>query len=83
MTSTLCNSATASHRKARRFGELHHRIARSLIGRAVSLHVDAKTITHGIVTGVLNESGAPQIVVQGMLYNLEQILTSTPDPLDS
>ena len=83
MIPTPCSSATASHRKARRFGELHHRIAQSLIGRAVSLHIDAQTITHGIVTGVLNDTGAPQIVVQGMLYNLEQILTSTPGSLDS
>jgi len=79
----LYNTGTASNRKARRFGDLHNRIAQSLIGRAVSLNVDAKTITHGIVTNVLNEAGVPQIVVQGMLYNLDQILTSTPDSFDS
>lgn len=78
MIATAQRIATASHHKVRRFGSLHNRIAQSLIGRVVSLHVDAKTITHGVVTNVLNDTGIAQIVVQGNLFDLEQILTATP-----
>lgn len=78
MISVIPKIATASNRKARGFGTLRNRIAQSLVGRVVSLNVDAKTVTHGIVTNVLNDTGIPQIVVQGNLFDLDQILTATP-----
>jgi hypothetical protein len=59
-------------------GELHRRIAQSLEGRAVCLQVDARTIARGIVTRVMTETDIPKIVVEGMQYDLEQILTATP-----
>lgn len=70
--------ATASNRKAYRLSNLRDRIARSLVGRVVSLNVDAKTITHGVVTNVLNDTGVPRIVVQGGLFDLDQILIAGP-----
>jgi flagellar basal-body rod modification protein FlgD len=53
--------------------------ANSLIGREVSLLVDANTTTQGVVTGVVTNSGAPQLVVNGAAYDLSQVLAiSTP-----
>ena len=57
---------------------VRQRMAKALVGQAVSLVVDARTITHGIVTDVLAEPDVPQIVVGGMRYNFNQILTNVP-----
>lgn len=70
--------ATASARKARGFGAIRNRMAQSLVGRVVSLNVGTETITHGVVTNVLNDTGVPRIVVEGSLFDLDQILTATP-----
>lgn len=56
-------------------------IARSLIGQTVDLLVDAHTIVHGVVTGVMTEAGAPKLVVGGTGYDLNQILTAMPATL--
>ena len=53
-------------------------LARALIGQAVDLLVDAHTIVHGIVSGVMTEAGIPKLVVDGTRYDLNQILTATP-----
>jgi hypothetical protein len=53
-------------------------IAWSLVGRTVDLVVSAGTIAHGVVTGVLTESGRPKVVVDRSEYDLSQILTVTP-----
>lgn len=58
-------------------------LAKAMIGRTVDLLVDAQTIVHGIVTGVLNDSGTPKLVVGGHGYDLSQILTATPASFDS
>jgi hypothetical protein len=52
-----------------------------MVGQAVSLVVDAKTIAHGVVTDVMAEAGIPEIVVDGMRYNFNQILTHVPAAL--
>ena len=50
-----------------------------MIGQAVKLLVDARTITGGIVTGVAaGNAGTPKLVVDGARYDLSQILTVTP-----
>ena len=36
---------------------IRHRIASTLIGQTVSLLSSAKTITHGVVTGILTDAG--------------------------
>ncbi len=56
-------------------------LARALVGHTVDLLVDAHTIVHGVVTGVLTEAGAPKLVVDGASYDLNQILTATPATL--
>jgi len=54
------------------------RLAKALVGQAVSLLVAPETITHGVVTDVLTEAGAPKIVVHGLQYPFSQVLTSVP-----
>ena len=61
--------------------DVRQRMARALVGQAVSLVVDAKTIAHGIVTDVLAETDIPKVVVDGMRYNFNQILTNVPAAL--
>jgi hypothetical protein len=60
---------------------LHNHIAQATIGRTVDLLAGAKTIVHGVVTGVLTESGTPKIVVGGARYDVKQILTIAPTRL--
>jgi flagellar basal-body rod modification protein FlgD len=54
--------------------------ASSLIGTQVTLQVDNKTLSSGVVTGLTMKNGTPQILVDGSLYNLNQILTVSPPP---
>ena len=56
--------------------------ANSLLGRQVTLQVDAETLTQGTVTAVLMDTGTPQIVVDGNAYNLDQVLMITSPPVD-
>ena len=74
---------SALSRGPARFGAVRKNIARAMIGRTVDLLVDAQTIAHGVVTGVLTEAGMPKLVVGGMSYDLNQILTATPASFDS
>ncbi len=60
---------------------VRQRMAKALIGQAVSLMKDSKTIRHGIVTDVLAEAEVPQIIVDGARYNFNQILTNIPAAL--
>ena len=55
--------------------------ADSLLGRQVALQVDSTTTTQGTVSGIDVSSGTPMIVVNGVSYNLGQVLSiSTPAP---
>ena len=56
-------------------------LARALIGQTVDLLVDAHTIVHGVVTGVMTEGGTPKLVVQGNGYDLNQMVTAMPATL--
>ena len=73
------NSKTGTRDKCR---VVRKHIARALVGQTVDLLVDAQTIVHGIVTGVMTEAGTPKLVVDGMRYDLNQILTAMPASLD-
>ena len=53
-------------------------VANSMVGRTVSLMVDARRVTKGIVSGVLFESDVPKIVVNGASYDTRQVLSSWP-----
>ena len=57
--------------------------ANSLIGRQVSLQVDSNTVTQGVVSGVDASSGNPRIVVNGVAYDLSQVLSIALPPANS
>lgn len=70
-----------SNRSTSLLVSVRQRMAKALIGQAVSLMKDSKTISHGIVTDVLAEADIPQIIVDGARYNFNQILTNIPAAL--
>ena len=51
--------------------------ANSLLGRQVTLQVDSNTIAQGVVSAVDVSSGTAQIVVNGSLFDLGQVLAIT------
>ncbi|NOS69291.1 MAG: hypothetical protein HOP33_05100 [Verrucomicrobia bacterium] len=53
-------------------------MAQAMIGRSVELKSGSKRITHGIVSGVLEEAGKPRIVVGRHTYDMSQVLAVTP-----
>lgn len=57
-------------------------MAMAMIGQTVDLMADAHRITHGIVAGVITEAGIPKLVVGRRIYDLSQMLTATPTPLN-
>jgi flagellar basal-body rod modification protein FlgD len=56
--------------------------ANSLIGSTVSIQVNPQTTTSGVVqsihAGASSSDGTPQIIVNGVPYDLSQILSITP-----
>src|ERR1017187_2398700 len=54
--------------------------ANSLVGSTVTVQVDSKTSTSGVVTGVVLHNGTPQITVNGISYNLNQVTAVAPPP---
>lgn len=71
-------SRAAANPNQRRSSDVPGRLAWSLLGQTVSLLVDDRTTTRGVVTNVLTETGTPEIVVHGTRYHLNRILTVTP-----
>jgi hypothetical protein len=57
-------------------------LASALIGQTVSLLNASHTVSHGVVSGVLNETGRPKIIVGRMQYDLNQVLSVTPPPFN-
>jgi flagellar basal-body rod modification protein FlgD len=56
--------------------------ANVLLGQTVELQVDKNTTTTGIVSAVQMDAGTPKLVVDGQAYDLSQLLTITPTPLN-
>jgi flagellar basal-body rod modification protein FlgD len=52
--------------------------ANSLIGSTVTIQVDSKNTTSGVVQGVTMDNGTPQIVVNNSAYGVSQVVTVTP-----
>lgn len=52
--------------------------ANSLVGNTVTLQVDANDTTSGVVQGVVIQNGAPEIMVNGSLYHLNQVSEVQP-----
>lgn len=63
-------------------GSLSMLQANSLVGSTVTLQIDSKTTTSGVVSGVMlgsaSSDGTPQIVVNGTAYDLSQVLSVSP-----
>jgi len=57
---------------------IRHHMAEALIGRKVGVLSRRNRVTHGIVTGVINEDGVDKLVIGGMEYDLRQLLTVLP-----
>jgi len=57
-------------------GGIRKKLARAMIGSTVDLLADS-TIAHGVVAGVSMAAGKPKIVVNGRLYDMDQVITST------
>jgi hypothetical protein len=53
-------------------------LALALVGQTVSLLGRANTIFHGVVAGVVTETGRPKLVVNRHEYDLNQVLSVTP-----
>ena len=56
-------------------------MASAMIGRAVTIQVGARTV-EGVVTNVVIEAGLPKVIVDGVEYDLGQILTVAPQGLE-
>ena len=54
--------------------------ANALIGSSVTVQVDSKNETSGVVTGVTVVNGQPQIMVGGQHYQLSQVTMVQPPP---
>jgi flagellar basal-body rod modification protein FlgD len=54
--------------------------ANGLVGNTVTVQIDSQTSDAGVVQGVVLNSGTPQILVNGALYNLNQVTSITPTP---
>lgn len=53
-------------------------LAFALIGQTVSLRGRANRVFHGVVAGVVTETGRPKLVVDRVEYDLNQVLSVTP-----
>jgi flagellar hook assembly protein FlgD len=51
--------------------------AAAMLGKQVTLQVDANTATQGVVTGIDVTTGTPKIVVNNQAYDLGQVLSVT------
>jgi len=52
--------------------------ANSLVGSNVTVQIDSKTSTSGVVTGVVLNNGTPQITISGQNYGLNQVTAVQP-----
>ena len=68
----------ASRAGNRRLKAARLEVANSMVGRSVSVRVDAQRVTRGIVVGVMLESDVPKIVVNGASYDPRQVLSVWP-----
>ena len=54
--------------------------ANDMLGKTVSLQVDANTTASGVVSSMQLVGGVPKIVVNNTPYDLSQVLTIAPTP---
>jgi hypothetical protein len=58
------------------------KIARAMVGRSAALLATTRRITHGVITAVLTDAGAPKLIVNGASYDLNQVLAVYPNSLN-
>jgi flagellar basal-body rod modification protein FlgD len=56
--------------------------ANGMLGGTVTLQVDADTVATGVVQAVQLDKGTPKIIVNNTAYNLSQVLTLAPTPIN-
>jgi len=78
MRHLITKAANHAQRLHGQLDAISSHIARSLLGRMVSLQNGTQHPAHGVVAGVLVDNGTPKIVVNGACYKLDQVLTVTP-----
>jgi len=52
--------------------------ANSLLGSTVNLKLDSNNVTSGVVEGVVLQNGTPQIQVNGLIYDVSQVISVAP-----
>lgn len=84
MTTTTTTTTKATGRAlfspnttSQQLGEVRQHLAEALIGKTVDV-LNGRAVKHGIVRGVLLLAGTPKLLVNGRMYDMEQILTVTP-----
>lgn len=58
-------------------GAVRQHLAEAMVGKTVDI-LNGRAIAHGIVSGVLSLAGDPKLLVNGRMYDLNQVLTATP-----
>ncbi len=57
--------------------------ANALIGKAVTLQVNSDLTAQGTVSAVQIEEGTPKLIVNGQKFDLDQVVTISPDSVGS
>ncbi|HEX4266107.1 MAG TPA: hypothetical protein VH597_17355 [Verrucomicrobiae bacterium] len=58
-------------------GAVRQHLAEAMVGKTVDL-LSGSAVAHGIVSGVLLLAGSPKLLVNGRMYDLNQVLTASP-----
>jgi hypothetical protein len=64
-------------RQKSQLGAVRQHLAEAMVGKTVDI-LNGRGIAHGIVSGVLSLAGNPKLLVNGRMYDLNQVLTATP-----
>jgi hypothetical protein len=73
----LFSSNTVQEGQNPQLGAVRQHLAEAMVGKAVDL-LNGRAVAHGIVSGVLLLAGNPKLLVNGRMYDLNQVLTATP-----
>ena len=82
MVYTTKSASTRKSASGLRVQTIPNHLALALIGQTVSVLGRANKVSHGVVAGVLTETGRPKLVVGRMQYDLNQVLSVTPPPFN-
>jgi hypothetical protein len=73
----LFTSYVDEGRQTHPLGAVRQHLAEAMVGKTVDL-LNGRAVAHGIVSGVLSLAGNPKLLVNGRMYDLNQVLTVTP-----